>query len=69
MSEHLIFHRKYCSRIYEITLTHDTEEYSVPLLSDQVNEEWRKCMEKLLNEENVWDNSSMLQSSTQDIFI
>ena len=26
--------------------------------NDQVNEEWRKYMEKLLNEENTWDNAT-----------
>ena len=26
--------------------------------NDQVKEEWRKCMEKLLNEENTWDNAT-----------
>jgi len=26
--------------------------------NDQVKEEWRKYMEKLLNEENTWDNTT-----------
>jgi len=26
--------------------------------NDQVKEEWRKYMEKLLNEENTWDNAT-----------
>ena len=26
--------------------------------NDQVKEEWRKYMEKLLNEENTWDSST-----------
>ena len=26
--------------------------------NDQVKEEWRKNMEKLLNEENTWDNAT-----------
>jgi len=26
--------------------------------NDEVKEEWRKCMEKLLNEENTWDNAT-----------
>ena len=27
--------------------------------NDQVKEEWRKYKEKLLNEENTWDNSTL----------
>ena len=27
--------------------------------NDQVKEEWRKYKEKLLNEENAWDNSTI----------
>jgi len=26
--------------------------------NDQVKEEWRKYMEKLLNEENTWNNAT-----------
>ena len=29
--------------------------------NDQVKEEWRKYMEKLLNEENTWDNTGRLK--------
>ena len=30
--------------------------------SDQVKEEWRKYMEKLLNEENTWDNATTCEN-------
>jgi len=30
--------------------------------NDQVNEEWRKYMEKLLNEENTWDNATACEN-------
>jgi len=29
--------------------------------NDQVKEEWRKYMEKLLNEENTWDNATICE--------
>jgi len=30
--------------------------------NDQVKEEWRKYMEKLLNEENTWDNATTYEN-------
>jgi len=30
--------------------------------NDQVKEEWRKYMEKLLNEENTWDNATTCEN-------
>ena len=30
--------------------------------NDQVKEEWRKYMEKLLNEENTWDNTTTCEN-------
>jgi len=30
--------------------------------NDQMKEEWRKYMEKLLNEENTWDNATTCEN-------
>jgi len=33
--------------------------------NDQMNEEWRKYMEKLLNEENTWDNTTTCEQEAE----
>jgi len=34
----------------------------VLVANDQVKEEWRKYMEKLLNEENTWNNATTCEN-------